>query len=180
MHGLVSLLPNPQNRFVTALWDDLETQFGLKGIQITSFPHFSWNIGQDYSLPTLRPILEGVVCENGPLTVHTTGLGVFEAPRPVIFIRVQRDDALDALHAQLWQAVQDVAQGLSDYYSPTLWQPHITLAYGDLNPHQLPEVRRWLEAQDPFEWSFLVDNISFIFEPDGEVGQPGLSLPLSG
>jgi hypothetical protein len=178
MHGLVSLLPNPQYQSVAALWDGLEARFGLKGVRITPYPHFSWNIAKDYSLSTLRPVLETVVREYAPLTVHTTGLGVFEGPQPVIFIKIQRNDALDALHVHLWQAVQDAARDLSDYYSPPLWQPHITLAYGDLSPDQVPAVLSWLEGQESFIWHFTVDHISFIFTPDDEAGQLRMSLPL--
>ncbi len=40
MHGLVSLLPEPHYTRVENIWQELETRFGLSGIQVTPYPPF--------------------------------------------------------------------------------------------------------------------------------------------
>jgi 2'-5' RNA ligase len=178
MHGLVTLLPELYYEKVTALWDGLEAAFGLNGIRITPYPHFSWNIAESYTRPEMDAALALVAGAMPPLSVTTDGIGLFSAPRPVLFIKVVRNPELDALHARLWAAMGPLTDGLSDYYSPEQWQPHISLAYGDLTTAQVPEVRDWLESQDSFDWSFEVDNVSFIYEPDGQIGDLQLRVPL--
>jgi 2'-5' RNA ligase len=178
MHGLVTLLPEPYDAKVNALWDGLEKAFGLNGIRITPYPHFSWNIAQTYARPGLDEALTAVAEAASPLTVQADGIGLFPVPRPVLFIKVKRSPELDALHARIWTAMAPVASGLSEYYGPELWQPHISLAYCDLTSEQVPEVRAWLEAQETYDWTFDVDNISFIYEPDGQIGDLQLRVPL--
>lgn len=180
MHGLVTLLPEPYDEKVTAVWDGLESALGLNGIRITPYPHFSWNIAETYARPALDAALASVAGATEPISVRTAGIGLFPAPRPVLFIKVMRGPDPDALHARLWAAMGTVADGLSDYYSPEQWQPHISLAYGDLTTARVPEVRAWLEAQDTFNWTFEVDNVSFITESDGQVGDLQLRVPLGG
>ena len=58
MHGIVSLLPQPYYSEVEKLWDRLENNFGLSGIRVTPFPHFSWQIGENYDEPLLRKRLK--------------------------------------------------------------------------------------------------------------------------
>lgn len=180
MHGLVTLLPEPYDEKVTSLWDGLEAEFGLNGIRITPYPHFSWNIAETYNRPEMDAALASLAETVKPILVRTDGFGLFPAPRPVLFIKMKRNPELDALHARLWAAMGSVANGMSDYYSPEQWQPHISLAYGDLTTAQVPEVRAWLESQETFDWSFEVDNVSFIYEPDGQVGDLQLRVALGG
>jgi hypothetical protein len=178
MHGLVTLLPEPYNSKVSALWDGLEKEFGLNGIRVTPYPHFSWNIGASYQRPALDLALTEIAENSSMIVVKTDGIGLFAAPQPVLFIKVLRNPALDTLHARLWEKTQIIANGLSDYYNPKQWQPHISLAYGDLSTEQILEVRAWLEAQNVYDWVFEADNISFIYEPDGRIGDLQLRFPL--
>jgi hypothetical protein len=178
MHGLVTILPEPFNSKVNALWDGLEENFGLNGIRITPYPHFCWNIGEVYRRPALDRALTEIAAEITAVPVRTDGIGFFAAPRPVLFIRILRSPSVDALHARLWEKMQTVAGGMSAYYNPEQWQPHISLAYGDLTAAQVPEVRAWLEAQDANKWDFKADNICYIYEPEGQVGDLKISVPL--
>lgn len=180
MQGLVTLLPEPYNSKVNGLWDGLENEFNLKGIRITPFPHFSWNIAEEYARPDLDLALAALAESTQPLKVRTDGIGLFPAPVPVLFIRILREPDLDALHRQLWERMQPIAKGLSLNYAPDNWQPHITLAYDDLTSEMVPEVRAWLEAQEAFDWIFDVTQIDYIFQPDGQIGDQQLSFPLSG
>ncbi len=180
MHGLVTLLPHRYYQQVENLWDALEIHFGLKGIRITPFPHFSWHIGSHYRLSQIEKHLKRIAAQTPLFSVQTNGLGCFTAQRPVIFIQVLRSPKLDSLHNQLWQAAAPIARGMSDYYHPAQWIPHISLAYDDLTAEMLPDVQTWLRQRDTFQWQMKVDNLSFIYEPDGKKGKLKFSIPLSG
>lgn len=176
MHGIVDLLPEPYYTRVESLWDGLEETFGLNGIRITPYPHFSWNIAEHYERPELDRALADIAAEYAAFQVQTSGIGLFPAPVPVLFIAVRRNPSLDALHARIWEVMQPLAKGLS--YDPRDWLPHITLAYGDLTSAQVPQVRAWLEAREAYEWVFDVTNLSYIYEPDGQNGDLQLSVQL--
>jgi 2'-5' RNA ligase len=170
MHGLVTLLPDPYYAKVVSLWDELEARY----------PHFSWNIAEAYD----RPQMDWAVAETGLVTpvfnVQTAGIGLFPAPVPVLFIKVARNPQLDLLHRRLWDRMQPIGKDMSAYYNPENWLPHISLAYGDLRSEQVPEVRAWLEAQDTFRWEMDINNICYIHEPEGQVGELQLNVPLQG
>jgi len=180
MHGLVTLLPEPYFSRVESLWDGLEASFGLNGIRITPYPHFSWNIAEAYE----RPQMDWAVAETALTTlvfkVQADGIGLFPGPVPVLFIKVLRNPILDTLHKQLWERMLPIAKGLSAYYNAENWQPHISLAYSDLTNEQVPEVCAWLEAQDAYQWEIEINNICYIHEPDGQVGDLQLNVPLKG
>ena len=180
MHGLVTLLPGHYFTRVESLWDGLETNFGLNGIRITPYPHFSWNIAEEYERPAMDWAVAETALETPIFTVRTAGIGLFPAPVPVLFIKVLRNPILDALHKQLWERMLPITQGLSAYYNAENWLPHISLAYGDLTSEQVPEVRTWLEAQDVYRWEMDISNICYIYEPDGQVGELQLNALLQG
>ena len=170
MHGLISLLPQPYYAQVEALWDELESKFGLRGIRITPYPHFSWQIGEDYPEEALVSAMHTLAYETEPLKVHAKGIETFTSQRPVAFIKVIKDPALVRLHERIWMDFLPITKGASTLYSPPLWHPHISLAYDDLTSENIETVVTWLKTK-PIDWTFVVDNIAFIYEPAGEVGQ---------
>ena len=170
MHGLVSLLPQPYYAQVEALWGELESNFGLRGIRITPYPHFSWQIGEGYLEEALASAMQTLAAETEPLKVHVKGTETFTSQRPVAFINVLKDPALVRLHERIWTNFLLITKGASTLYSPPLWHPHISLAYADLTSENIEAVVTWLKTK-PIDWTFVVDNITFIYEPAGEVGQ---------
>ena len=180
MDGLVTILPEPYYAKVESLWDDLEKTFGLNGIRITPYPHFSWNISENYQRPAMDWAVAETALETPIFKVQTDGIGLFPAPRPVLFIKVLRNPIVEALHKQLWERMVSINTDLNPYYNAENWQPHISMVYGDLTTEQVPEVRAWLEAQEPFQWEMEVNNICYIHEPDGQVGEMQLNVPLQG
>lgn len=135
MHELVSLLDQEHYQRVESLWKMLEEECGLTGIKVTPFPHFSWLIASDFDWPALETSLQELLSQTSCFIVHTTGLGSFSGTNPVIFVPVVRTAAaLNTFHRQVWLH----AAVLSPFYSPENWVPHITLAYADITPDNIP------------------------------------------
>jgi 2'-5' RNA ligase len=80
-----------------------------------------------------------------------------------------KDENLLRFHARLWKETHPVADGASEYYSPRLWIPHITLAYGDIDEGKLTCALQTL-AFKPLDLSILVDNLALVYQTDGEEG----------
>jgi 2'-5' RNA ligase len=169
MHGLVSLLPQPYYERVNRLWKELEEECGLVGMKTTPYPHFSWQIAQDYDLERLESIMREIAKDTEPLQAQTTGLGIFSGPRPVIFIPLVKTRNLLDFHSIVWDKAQEAGHDLSPYYSPQAWMPHISLAYGDVGRSNIAAVMEKLAFQT-FDWEMTIDNIALIYEPTGSTG----------
>jgi 2'-5' RNA ligase len=170
MHGLVSLLDEQHYQQVESIWQMLEKECGLTGIKVTPFPHFSWLIGSDFDWRSLESGLQELASQTRPFTVRASGLGLFSGPSPVIFIPVVRNKELSEFHHVIWERIWPLGTNLSAYYAPPSWTPHISLAYSDVTPENLPGIMDRLAFQS-YNWEIHVDNITFIYEPDGQVGE---------
>lgn len=170
MHGLISLLPTEHTQKVEAIWQELEDEFGITGIHVTPYAHFSWQITSDYDFDRLEKIIREIAAQTPPFTIHTAGLGIFTGIRPVIYISVVKDEHLMQLHQRIWQACQNVASGLSPYYAPPNWMPHISLAYEDIHEQNIGPVMQKLVFRT-YNWEMQIDNIALIYELDGETGK---------
>jgi hypothetical protein len=179
MHGIVSLLPEPFYTRVLTIWDELEARYGLSGIRVTPYPHFSWQIGQEYQPEMLDTALRDIAAESNPLVVSTAGLGVFTGPLPVLYIPVVKTAALIRLHTRIWQRLEGTGAGISGYYNPSNWAPHISLAYLDLTPANVGPVVTNLAVRY-FTWDMVIDNIAYIYEPEGESGVLRMRYRLGG
>jgi 2'-5' RNA ligase len=161
LDGIVSLLDQEHADLIKILWADLERKFGLRGIHAFRLPHFSYHVAEAYDEVMLEPVLSAFARAHSPFTVQTTGLGIFTGPQPVLHIPVVRTPELTRLHEELWQAIGDGPKGTLPLYHPRQWIPHITLAYGDIHNHMLPDLIRYLDGRS-FSWEIWIDNLVMV------------------
>jgi 2'-5' RNA ligase len=169
LYAVVSLLDPPRYRQVEALWTELKSCCGIEGIYKTPFPHFSYHVAAGYDLPQLEATLRRFARTWSPFRVHTTGLGIFTGPNPVVYVPVVRGPLVADLHRKLWAAANKVSTGALEYYRPERWMPHITLGHGDITAQNLPGVIQALAGQN-LHWEIEVDNLAIISStgsPDG-------------
>lgn len=179
MHGLVSLLDNHYYKFVLEIWSDLETKFGLTGIKVTPFPHFSWQVAEDYEWDILKEKMEEL-CESIPtFLVKTSNLGLFSGKSLIVFIAVVKDLNLINIHENIFNSVESVAKSIVPYYHPDVWVPHISLAYSDVTEDNIGDIMKYLASRD-FNWEIKIDNLSLIYERTGSLGQLKYEFKLIG
>ena len=169
MDGIVSLLDEEHYQIVEQIWAELDNAFGLRGIYITPFPHFSYHVAEHYEIDQVGPLLERFAASQAGFTVKTAGLGIFTGERPVVYITVVRSPELTRFHQALWQEIGDAGAGVLDYYHPEGWMPHITLANGDLDHLNLPHIIRYLGERD-FYWTIPVHTLSLVYSTGTEYG----------
>ncbi len=170
MHAVVSLLPQPYYSQVENIWNQLEDDYGLHGIRVTPFPHFSWQGAEEYDELSLEKVLNRIAERSTPFTVHTTGLGIFSGVQPVIFIPVVKSPQLVNFHRSIWDEMAATGSSISQYYNPENWVPHISLAYADVTPEKMGAAMQKLSFQT-YNWEFEVNNFACIYEPAGEIGK---------
>lgn len=163
MHGVVSLLEDRFYNRVEEIWAKLERKFGVRGIYVTPFPHFSYQVAKHYDLGSLEIALHNLAMENRTFRIRTGGLGIFLGEKPVIYIPVVRSLELSSFHQMVWREMADVASHPVAYYQPDRWLPHITLGHSDITSENLPEIVAYLQEFD-FDWEMTVDSLALIHD----------------
>ena len=93
MQAALTLLPEPYYSKVSHLWDLLDRQFGLHYVNVTPFPHFTWQLGESYQEAELLPLLQRFMLCQKPFEVTTQGLAHFPGEAPVLFIEIHNPPA---------------------------------------------------------------------------------------
>ncbi|HZC07881.1 MAG TPA: 2'-5' RNA ligase family protein [Ktedonobacterales bacterium] len=169
MHGVVALLDSASEQAVHALWAELDERHHLRAaVQRVPYPHVSYHVAEDYNLTRTGEVLGRVASATQPFTVRMMGLGAFEEPGLVLYLAVERNAALNALHATLWRALADAgaASGESPLYAPGSWIPHITLAQGDLTRAALRAIQSAWAGRD-LRREVRVSDLTLLYQPPG-------------
>jgi 2'-5' RNA ligase len=169
MDGIVSILDDEHNKWVKEIWAGLDRHFGLRGIYVTPFPHFTYHVAEHYEVEEVNPVLKRFASEKAGFTVTTAGLGIFTGAHPVVYIAVVRSPELSHFHRMLWDELGDAGVGVIDRYKPEGWVPHITLAIGDVDAVNLPHIVKYLSKRD-FYWEIPVNAYSLVYSTGTEYG----------
>ncbi|MCB2409073.1 2'-5' RNA ligase family protein [Hymenobacter lucidus] len=156
----------------------LETEFGLDDVQATPDPHITYQLAGVRKLSMLKSVLREVARTTAPFEVHTTGLGVFPGPNPVIYIPVLRTDALNQLHQRVIRATAPLCLRTDKFSGPECWLPHISLALHDTTPELLGPVLQYLNKQT-FNLKLTLDNLA-ILRQEGDLFLCEETFPFEG
>ena len=170
MHGVVSLLDDERYRLIEGVWEELSEKFGVASTFSTPFPHFTYQVSEEYDVSAVESALKGLAARARPFTVRTGGLGVFTSSRPVLYVPIVRSPELNELHAEVWQTLKQNPTGeAAHYYESEMWLPHITLAQGEIDCKSLAEMIGALSTRN-FHWEMEVNNLSLIYDVGAEQG----------
>lgn len=170
MQGVVSLLDDQHYARVEAIWEELGQKFDVRGMYVTPYPHFSFQVAEAYEEDACAGYLRALASRTRPFRVRTAGLGIFTVANPILYIPVIRSPRLSELHAELWHnAKQRTPGAVAHYYQPEEWVPHITLAQGDIDQDKLADIVRVLSRRN-FHWEFTVSNLALIYDTGREQG----------
>lgn len=179
MYAIISELDPLSSATVNALWQELCEKCGLQAIYKLPTPHFSWLLADQLDHDQVAPIISQITDNAVIMTLHTFGIGVFTGENPVLYLPIVKTHAMITLHEDIWKQIQPFTEGLTMYYSPKLWVPHITLALYDLNCENLSCAISTI-ACIPIELFITVDNLSIVKQEEAETGQTIARYHLSG
>jgi len=166
MVGIVSLLDESHTDLVTAIWSELDRDFGLKNAALIPYPHITYHVAGAYDSSNILSSVAKIAAATAPFVARTSGLGIFSGSQPVLYVAVVRSDPLSRLHASLGRILDPMAINAELYSSPGRWVPHITIALDDAAPEKLAAVVRSMAGRD-FAWDIHVDNLALLDEVDG-------------
>ncbi|MCB2377482.1 2'-5' RNA ligase family protein [Hymenobacter sp. BT635] len=161
MLAITTLLTPQYAARINRIIKGLETEFGLDDVQATPDPHITYQLAGVKKLSALKSVLSDVAATTVPFEVHTTGLGVFPGPNPVIYIPVLRTDELNRLHQRIIKATAPLCLRTDKFSGPDCWLPHISLALHDTTPELLGPVLQYLNQQT-FNLKLMLDNLAIL------------------
>jgi len=177
MHGVVSLLDEQHILAVKDLWEELRRDFSVRRLaEILPYPHFSYQIAQQYDEQQLVARVEDLARRTAPFSVSARGLSQF--PGPVIFVPVMRTPQLSQFHEVVWHYISPAGKGISSYYEPESWVPHITLAQHDTQPDTFAALLTRINERQ-LSWDIPIDNLA-IFWDTGTTQELRYRFPLQG
>jgi 2'-5' RNA ligase len=170
MQGVVSLLDDRHYSRVEAIWEELGQKFDVRGMYVTPYPHFSFQVAEQYDEEACESYLRELAARTTPFRVKTAGLGIFTVANPILYVPVIRSTRLSELHREIWSGVKQTVPGaVAHYYHPDEWAAHITLAQGDIDADKLAEIVRVLSRRN-FHWEFTVNNLTLIYDTGKQQG----------
>jgi len=165
MYGVVSLLDEHITKTVQNLWIDLANGFGVRQFaELTPYPHVSYQVAQQYEEQELVKHIEDFAWQATPFRIQTAGLALFTGAHLVLHVPIVRTLGLSKFHQNIWQTITPMGSGISPYYQPAAWIPHITLAEYDIDPENLACILAHLSSH-PLCWDILIDNLALIWNP---------------
>ena len=173
MDAIVSLLDDASVQAVRALWAELECDYGLGEVaRSVPYPHVSYHLAEDYDLARIGEALGHVAERMAPCATRVSGLGAFRASELVLYLAVERNPALDALHEVIWrelaaEGMEGIAREPSPLYESATWVPHVTLAQRDLTPAALESLLSAWSARD-FRRDVSISDLALLYRRPGE------------
>jgi 2'-5' RNA ligase len=139
-HALSSDLTGEARAGCQALWDDLERKYGLREARAAVRPHVTYVVGCCENPDALAAVLPAAASRIAAFDIEIDGVGVFEGPQPVVFLKPVKSAALEQAHEVIAEAMREAGLALWPYYEADAWVPHVTLALKDLRSELLPAV----------------------------------------
>jgi 2'-5' RNA ligase len=161
MRAIASLLPAGHSQMVERVWTELTDGFGLTGVYINPFPHFSYHVAGKYDVPGTEEVLRELARRQTSLVVSTAPPEVFAGESPIVYLPVVKTPELIAWHASIFAALAPVSAKVVSHYASERWIPHITLAQGDLSNDRLDDVMASLQDRD-WRWEMPISDLVII------------------
>jgi 2'-5' RNA ligase len=91
--------------------------------------------------------------------IHLKNFDFFDNRKsPVVFINVEKNKELTLLHANFTKQLKRILPFLHDPKTKNTFHPHMTIAYRDVPPEKLPEIKR-MYVNRKFEGAFNVKHL---------------------
>ena len=155
--GVVSVLDQQHYEIVENLWAEMRQRFGVGDPEIEAMPHFSYHVVENYDDEAVVGVLQEVAGAERPFTITASGIGIFPALSPTVYVPVVRTLELTRLHSRLVTQLDIIAQDSNPHYAPNAWIPHITLGHYDITLEKLGPISQWLHQQ-AINWTITIDN----------------------
>ena len=168
-YAVATIFDLPQEVGVNIAWSKLSQAAEQANLPMHAMLHCSWHVSISYSMPELSERLAEFARVHSAFDVHTVGLGVFTAEKPILYLPIVKTIDMAKIHKDLWNLLVPVSSSLVLYYSPNNWIPHITLCDDYRYIDQMCRFKQML-LFEPLSFRFRVDHLAVIFRNGNDEG----------
>jgi 2'-5' RNA ligase len=167
LYGIITFIHDDPTAKISQAWRELRQKCGVPEENLSSVPRLTWHIADNYNMTEIGDRLTNWCARKRAFWLQATGIGLFPAPEPVLYISVLKNPRLVYFHQSLFKLIRPFSINPSEYYSPEAWTPHVTLAFGKLPAQSLGCAVQNL-AYDPFTIHFKVDQLTLVCQDSQE------------
>lgn len=151
------------------IWGTIQDVFNRADVPLTSLPHFSWHVANEYDEGAVEGQLSNLVKDIEPFTINIAGFGIFTAQVPVLYLPVTKTPRVSELHGEIWAQLMPHSSAINPNYDPQVWIPHVTLTTGEASNDSICQVITEL-AHIPTRMELIVDHLALIYRNDRTSG----------
>jgi len=135
-------------------------------VQTYNYPNISFIPFQCENIELLKREFSANKFNIEPFEIEINGLGYFEYPSKVLFLKVIKSDELIHIHKVLTEMLLKHTDSINKYYTTDMWIPHITIAMDDLTDDNFIKFKEVLE-NEIFEFKQIITEIQLIQQCKG-------------
>ena len=169
-YALASPINISENDKIHNIWNELDFACEMNQVKFAPIPHFSYMTYKNVINPVgLQQALEKVSYEINPFRIQVNGIGIFQGPKPILYLPIVKTQLLLQIHSKVLNAASPHISEFSDFYLEENWIPHITLAIRDIN---LDNISCAVNQCMQFDLSFslTIDHLAILYMEDETFG----------
>ncbi len=133
------------------------------------FVHFSWIVSQGINLKNVSNSIKKISESMDSFETINGGIGVFPGEKPVVTYVLVRNEMLNLLQSEIWQACEKQMDNVNLFYSPNAWVPHVTLLHQNITDDEYCSFFT-RSIRNGIKFRLKIDNLAIIFKDKKESG----------
>lgn len=174
-YSIVALLDEEHEQFIRAIWQELDSELGIKHLFADPIPHITHLQVEEIKIPEIYDALEKFAENQKPYTLRTVGLGLFTGNHQAVYVSVVRTPELTAVQTTLTSILAGSIGSIRETHYINNWMPHISLLLPDMVGNQLGAVIERL-AKREFSWELPVTRLTILRDINGSEKPPIIHL----
>jgi hypothetical protein len=133
------------------------------------FIHFSWIVSNGINFENVSNSIKRIAESRNKFETSYGGIGIFPGEKPVATFILVRNEMLNMLQSEIWQACEGQMGNVNKHYSPNAWVPHVTLLNQNITDDEYCQFLT-TSIHNEIEFKVKIDNIAIIFKDGNKSG----------
>ena len=158
--GVLSILEGAVLVEARRLWKLFETRYASEGVQSFNHPNLTFQAGRCSDIGVMTDALSHLSLGLHAFEITVGGWACFEVAN-AIYLKVGLTTELQRIHEAINRIVQAHCAEIFANYLPDQWQPHITVAMGDLSDASFCRAKQDLSTYHP-RYQQILSNLHLV------------------
>ncbi|MGF1507399.1 MAG: 2'-5' RNA ligase family protein [Anaerolineae bacterium] len=170
--------PDPDHfERLSAMVNEIGQTFTIR-VDLDVYPRLTLAVAERFDQSRIEPALAKIAAAHAPVTLTTSGLGMFTGAEVGLYVAVVKTPVLVAFHRAVYAAVEPLATAMEAAYAPAVWLPHLPLVREDVFKGDIAPIAGYLSRRK-FSWQLAI--VDLVYSVDTTLTPRRLfNLPLTG